>query len=133
MGAMGRVAGCSGGRRRVRPDRSGRGRQRKSRRRHRREAVGAEGGLRARPLRRPRRGGGDPLSWEKVNIEEKAALFDEQWKPKIVAGLNGQHVKLVKFLGEFVWYHHDEEELFLVVKGRFRMESRGRRVWVEEE
>jgi mannose-6-phosphate isomerase-like protein (cupin superfamily) len=73
------------------------------------------------------------LSWEKVNIEEKAALFDEQWKPKIVAGLNGQHVKLVKFLGEFVWYHHDEEELFLVVKGRFRMESRGRRVWVEEE
>ena len=73
------------------------------------------------------------MSWEKVNIEEKAALFDEQWKPKIVAGLNGQHVKLVKFLGEFVWYHHDEEELFLVVKGRFRMESRGRRVWVEEE
>ncbi len=73
------------------------------------------------------------MSWEKVNIEEKAALFDEQWKPKIVAGLNGQHVKLVKFLGEFVWYHHDEEdELFLVVKGRFRMESRGRRVWVEE-
>jgi mannose-6-phosphate isomerase-like protein (cupin superfamily) len=73
------------------------------------------------------------LSLEKVNIEEKLALFDEQWKPKIVGELNGQHVKLVKFLGEFVWHHHDEEdELFLVVKGRFRMEFRGRSVWVEE-
>ena len=73
------------------------------------------------------------MSLEKVNIEEKLALFDEQWKPKIVGELNGQHVKLVKFLGEFVWHHHDEEdELFLVVKGRFRMEFRDQSVWVEE-
>ena len=73
------------------------------------------------------------MSLEKVNIEEKLALFDEHWKPKVVGELNGQHVKLVKFLGEFVWHHHDEEdELFLVVKGRFRMEFRGRSVWVEE-
>ena len=73
------------------------------------------------------------MSLEKVNIEEKLALFDEQWKPKIVGELNGQHVKLVKFLGEFVWHHHDEEdELFLVVKGRFRMEFLGQKVWVEE-
>ena len=73
------------------------------------------------------------MSLEKVNIEEKLALFDEQWKPKIVGELNGQHVKLVKFLGAFVWHHHDEEdELFLVVKGRFRMELRGQSVWVEE-
>jgi mannose-6-phosphate isomerase-like protein (cupin superfamily) len=73
------------------------------------------------------------LSVEKVNIEEKLALFDERWKPKIVGELNGQHVKLVKFIGEFVWHHHDEEdELFLVVKGRFRMEFRDRSVWVEE-
>lgn len=72
-------------------------------------------------------------SAEKVSIKDKFALFDEQWKPKIVGGLNGQHVKLVKFLGEFVWHHHDEEdELFLVVKGRFRMEFRDRAVWVEE-
>jgi len=73
------------------------------------------------------------LSVEKVNIEEKLALFDEQWKPKIAGELNGQHVKLVKFLGEFVWHHHDEEdELFLVVQGRFRMEFRDRNVWIEE-
>jgi len=73
------------------------------------------------------------LSVEKVNLGEKLALFDEHWNPKIVGELNGQHVKLVKFLGEFVWHHHDEEdELFFVVKGRFRMEFRDRSVWVED-
>ncbi len=73
------------------------------------------------------------LSAEKVNLAEKLSLFDEHWSPKIVGELNGQHVKLVKLLGEFVWHHHDEEdELFLVVKGRFRMEFREREVWIEE-
>ena len=73
------------------------------------------------------------MSVDKVNIKDKLALFDEQWKPKIVGELNGQYVKLVKFTGEFVWHHHDEEdELFLVVKGRFRMEFRDRSVWIEE-
>ena len=73
------------------------------------------------------------MSVEKVNLGEKLALFDEHWSPKIVGELNGQHVKLVKFLGEFVWHHHDEEdELFFVVKGRFRMEFRDRSVWVED-
>jgi mannose-6-phosphate isomerase-like protein (cupin superfamily) len=72
-------------------------------------------------------------SIEKVNIEEKLALFDERWSPKVVGELNGQHVKLVKLLGEFVWHHHDEEdELFFVVKGRFRMEFRDKSLWVEE-
>ena len=73
------------------------------------------------------------MSVEKVNIEEKLALFEEHWNPKVVGELNGQHVKLVKLLGEFVWHHHEEEdELFLVVKGRFRMEFRDRHVWIEE-
>jgi mannose-6-phosphate isomerase-like protein (cupin superfamily) len=73
------------------------------------------------------------LSVEKVNIEEKFASFGEHWSPKIAGELNGQYVKLVKFIGEFVWHHHDEEdELFLVVKGRFRMEFRDRSVWIEE-
>ncbi len=70
---------------------------------------------------------------EKVNIAEKLSLFDERWSPKIVGELNGQHVKLVKFLGEFVWHHHDvEDEMFLVIDGRFRMEFRDREVWIEE-
>ena len=73
------------------------------------------------------------MSVDKVNIEEKLALFDERWKPKIVGELNGQYVKLVKFIGEFVWHHHDDEdELFLVVRGRFRMDFRDRSAWIEE-
>src|SRR5579871_3787214 len=62
---------------------------------------------------------------QKVNLAEKLALFSAHWQPKIVGELNGQQVKLVKFQGEFVWHHHDEEdELFLVVRGGFRMEYR---------
>ena len=62
---------------------------------------------------------------EKINIAQKLGLFDEHWSPKIVAELNGQHVKLVKIEGPFVWHHHeDEDELFLVVKGRLKMELR---------
>jgi mannose-6-phosphate isomerase-like protein (cupin superfamily) len=72
-------------------------------------------------------------SMEKVNLSEKFARITEQWKPKIVGELNRQQVKLVKFQGPFVWHHHDnEDELFLVVKGRFRMEFRDRQVWLEE-
>lgn len=60
---------------------------------------------------------------EKVSLREKLARFDDYWHPRIVAELNGQHVKLVKFKGEFVWHHHDDEdEMFLVVDGRMRME-----------
>ena len=68
-----------------------------------------------------------------VNLRQKLALFDAHWDPKVVGELNGQHVKLVKFQGEFVWHHHEhEDELFLVVKGRFTMEFRDRRVPIEE-
>ncbi len=68
----------------------------------------------------------------KVNLARKLSLLDEHWSPKVVGELNGQHVKLVKLLGPFVWHHHDDEdELFLVVKGRFRMEYRDLSEWIE--
>ena len=64
---------------------------------------------------------------DKVNVAEKLARVSEYWSPKIVGELNGQLVKVVKFLGPFVWHHHEhEDELFYVVKGRFRMEFRDR-------
>jgi mannose-6-phosphate isomerase-like protein (cupin superfamily) len=70
---------------------------------------------------------------EKVNLADKFALFSEHWKQRIVGELNGQQVKLVKIQGPFVWHHHQgEDELFFVVKGRFRMEFRDRHVWLEE-
>jgi mannose-6-phosphate isomerase-like protein (cupin superfamily) len=70
---------------------------------------------------------------EKVNIGEKLALFSDHWNPRVVGELNGQHVKLVKFQGEFVWHDHAaEDELFLVVRGSFRMEFRDRSVTLNE-
>ena len=70
---------------------------------------------------------------EKVNLRDKLALFPDHWSPKVVGELNGQQVKLVKFAGEFVWHKHDhEDELFLVVAGRFRMEFQDRHFWLEE-
>jgi mannose-6-phosphate isomerase-like protein (cupin superfamily) len=68
----------------------------------------------------------------KVSLAAKLSQISDHWNPRIVGELNGQHVKLVKFQGEFVWHHHDaEDELFLVVDGRFRMEFRDRHVWLE--
>ncbi len=58
----------------------------------------------------------------KVNLAQKLALFDEHWSPKLVGAFNGQEIKLAKLLGEFVWHAHEQEdELFLVVKGRLRL------------
>ena len=69
----------------------------------------------------------------KVNLEETLALFTEHWRPKIVGELNGQHVKLVKFAGAFDWHRHaEEDELFLVVRGWFTMEFRGRNMRLEQ-
>lgn len=66
-----------------------------------------------------------------VNLAEKFAQFDEMWSPRVVGTLNGQEVKLVKLQGEFVWHHHDhEDELFLVVAGRLRMELDGEPLWI---
>ena len=62
---------------------------------------------------------------EKIDLAEKFARIDDRWHPRVAAELNGQQVKLVKFQGPFVWHHHEhEDELFLVVRGRFRMELR---------
>jgi mannose-6-phosphate isomerase-like protein (cupin superfamily) len=60
-----------------------------------------------------------------VNIAEKFSQFNEMWSPKIVGEINDSYVKAVKFIGEFVWHHHDnEDEMFLVVKGQLRMKFR---------
>ena len=68
---------------------------------------------------------------EVVDLADKFARFDDRWHPRIVAELNGSHVKVVKLEGEFVWHHHDDEdELFLVVDGRLRMQLRDRELEV---
>jgi mannose-6-phosphate isomerase-like protein (cupin superfamily) len=79
---------------------------------------------------------------DKINLSQKLSLINDHWNPRIIGELNGQYLKLVKFQGPFTWHHHEtEDEMFLVVKGRFRMEFRegeasephGQRdVWLEE-
>ena len=70
---------------------------------------------------------------EKVNIEEKFKLFQEQWSPKIIGEVNDTYVKAVKFQGDFVWHHHDtEDDMFLVVKGRMTMKLRDGDVELKE-
>jgi mannose-6-phosphate isomerase-like protein (cupin superfamily) len=61
-----------------------------------------------------------------ANLAEKLSNITDHWNPRVVGELNGQHVKLAKILGEFVWHHHvKEDELFLVLEGTLRLELRG--------
>lgn len=62
---------------------------------------------------------------QKVNINEKLGKFSDHWNPRIAGELNGQHVKLAKLKGEFIWHHHEEEdELFYVISGQLKLEFR---------
>ena len=66
---------------------------------------------------------------DKVNIQEKFNAFSDSWNPRIIAELNGQHVKAARLTGEFVWHHHDaEDEMFLVLKGKLTMAFRDKTV-----
>ncbi len=70
---------------------------------------------------------------EKVNLAHKFSLFEDHWSPKFAGEINDSYLKLVKFKGEFVWHHHEaEDELFLVVKGRFLVKLRDRDISLEE-
>ena len=70
---------------------------------------------------------------DKINLAEKLSRFTDHWRPRIVADLNGQQVKLAKLKGEFEWHHHErEDELFLVLKGRLTIKLRDGDVRLEE-
>lgn len=66
---------------------------------------------------------------DRIDLASKLGQVHDHFTPRVIAELNGQHVKVVKFKGAFVWHHHEvEDELFLVVRGRFRMELRDRTI-----
>lgn len=70
---------------------------------------------------------------EKVNISEKFSQFSDYWNPRIIGELNGQQVKAARLKGEFIWHHHEhEDELFLVTKGKLKMEFRDKTVEIGE-
>jgi mannose-6-phosphate isomerase-like protein (cupin superfamily) len=69
---------------------------------------------------------------EKVSLAEKLGQFTERWSPRVVGELNGQHVKVAKLEGEFVWhYHENEDELFLVLRGHLDIHLQGRVVGLD--
>jgi len=68
-----------------------------------------------------------------INLSQKFDLFNEYWQPRIAGELNDSYVKLAKLKGEFVWHKHDDEdELFLVIKGRLQIKLRERDLWIGE-
>lgn len=70
---------------------------------------------------------------EAINLNEKFDLFKDQWTPKIITHLDDNHVYLTKIEGDFIWHSHDDQdELFIVIEGRFRMDFRDRSQWVEK-
>jgi mannose-6-phosphate isomerase-like protein (cupin superfamily) len=70
---------------------------------------------------------------DKISLRQKFELIREIWSPKIVGELNGQQVKLAKLQGEFVWHSHEnEDELFLVWRGRLLIKLRDRDVWLDQ-
>jgi mannose-6-phosphate isomerase-like protein (cupin superfamily) len=63
----------------------------------------------------------------KINIAEKFSRINEMWSPKILGQVNDSYIKAVKFIGEFVWHHHEnEDEMFMVISGELRMKFRDR-------
>jgi mannose-6-phosphate isomerase-like protein (cupin superfamily) len=76
---------------------------------------------------------GERMFMNAVNIASKFSLIEEFWSPRIAGELNDSYVKLAKLKGEFVWHHHEnEDELFLVVKGKLLIKLRERDIWLEE-
>lgn len=70
---------------------------------------------------------------EKINLKEKFAQFSDHWNPRIISELNGQQVKVTKLKGEFFWHHHEhEDELFLITKGKLKIEFRDKTVEIGE-
>lgn len=68
-----------------------------------------------------------------VNIAQKFGLIDKYWSPRIAGEINDSYIKLAKLKGEFVWHHHDDEdEMFLVVKGRLTIKLREQDIQLEE-
>jgi mannose-6-phosphate isomerase-like protein (cupin superfamily) len=68
---------------------------------------------------------------DKVVLSEKFDQINDHWNPRIVGELNGQQVKLAKFLGPFEWHHHEhEDEFFMVIKGKFEMHLRDKVIYL---
>ena len=65
------------------------------------------------------------MRYEAINFGRKFNLFDEQWKPKVVAEMNDYQFKIVKLQGDFIWHDHkNTDEAFIVLDGVLRIDFR---------
>jgi len=73
------------------------------------------------------------MEYEALNFEEKFGLFDEHWKPKVIAEMNEYQFKIVKIKGDFIWHQHeDTDETFIVLEGDLRIDFKDGHVIVKK-
>jgi mannose-6-phosphate isomerase-like protein (cupin superfamily) len=73
------------------------------------------------------------MSYQAINLEHKFSLFNEQWKPKVIAEMNDYQFKIVKLEGDFIWHEHPEtDETFLVMDGTLRIDFEDGHVHISE-
>ena len=67
------------------------------------------------------------------NAKREAEALRDYWSPKVLGQVNDQYIKVAKLKGDLTWHRHDEEdELFIVLAGRLRMEYEDRVVELGE-
>jgi mannose-6-phosphate isomerase-like protein (cupin superfamily) len=65
------------------------------------------------------------MGYEAINFTKKFKLFDEQWKPKVIAEMNDYQFRVVKLQGDFIWHDHkDTDETSIVLEGDLRIDFR---------
>ncbi len=73
------------------------------------------------------------MDYKSINFEQKFSLFQEQWKPKVIAALNDYQFKIAKLEGDFIWHvHKDTDEAFIVLKGQLRIDFEDGNVVINE-
>jgi mannose-6-phosphate isomerase-like protein (cupin superfamily) len=69
--------------------------------------------------------GGNSMSYEAINFQQKFGLLQEQWSPRVIAEMNDYQFKIVKPEGDFIWHDHkDTDETFIVIEGNLRIDFR---------
>ena len=69
------------------------------------------------------------MDFKPINLQNKFSKFSDPWSPKIIAQMNDNHFKLVKFQGEFIWHSHDDtDEVFITLDGEMSIDFRDGRV-----
>jgi mannose-6-phosphate isomerase-like protein (cupin superfamily) len=68
-----------------------------------------------------------------ISPKEVAASLTELWSPRVIGEIDDAYVKVARVHGTLAWHSHaGEDEMFLVLKGRLRIEFEGSAVELGE-